>query len=78
MIAEFVGVQDYDLEEVIQATSIDNTREKRRQLAEKAGVEFREHILYNTGKKNTWETKLSKEVQEYYSSFHYSLEGQQF
>ena len=74
LIAEFLGIKDYDLDEVVKNTSIDVTREKRKKKFDDVGKPFFEQILYNKGKTNTWESKLNKETLDFYDSLSYKME----
>ena len=74
LIAEFLGIKDYDLDQVVKNTSIDVTREKRKKKFDDVGKPFFEQILYNKGKTNTWESKLNKETLDFYDSFSYKME----
>lgn len=74
LIAEFLGIKDYDLDQVVKNTSIDVTREKRKKKFDDVGKPFFEQILYNKGKTNTWESKLNKETLDFYDSLSYKME----
>ena len=74
LIAEFLGIKDYDLDQVVKNTSIDVTREKRKKKFDDVGKPFFEQILYNKGKTNTWESKLNKKTLDFYDSLSYKME----
>ena len=71
-IAEFIGVKNYDLEHVIETTSIDKTRQRRKEIWEKEnpGQHFREGVLYRKGTKNSWEEELSPAVIQKFDVLH--------
>ena len=67
-IAKHLNIKDYNLDEVMANTSIDNARQRRKEKMEKAGEPFFEQILYRSGKANSWQECLSNDVLELYES----------
>jgi len=65
-IAKFLGVENFDLDQVIENTSIDKTRQRRKEKVESQGVPFREGVVYRKGTSNSWKTALSEEVLDFY------------
>ena len=65
-IAAFLGISDYDLDEVVINSSIDKARARREAEFKKVGKKFHENILYNKGKANSWETLLNPETAKLY------------
>ena len=67
-IAGYLDIKDYNLDEVMTNTSIDNARQRRKEKMEKAGEPFFEQILYRSGKANSWQQCLTNDVLELYKS----------
>lgn len=67
-IADFLKIANYDLASVIEKTSIDKTRLRRKEQHEKDGKPFKEEaILYRKGG-SSWEEALSPDVIEKFNS----------
>ena len=68
-MADFLGVKDYNLDEVITNTSIDKARERAQAKLVEAGKDpaFMK-VLYRSGKSNSWKDCLSDEVLQLYES----------
>lgn len=68
-IAEYLGVKDYNLDEVITNTSIEKTRERAQEKLVKAGQNPSfVNVIYRAGKANSWEECLSADVLQLYES----------
>ena len=65
-IAKFLGIDNYNLETVIENTEIQNAKDRRKKRLTKAGMWFYDHAAYRTGKRNSWEEALSAETLRYY------------
>merc|ERR1719454_1287514 len=61
-IADFVGLTDYNIDQVIEQISVANTAERRRRLYEAAGTPFFEEICYRKGESKSWRQELSPET----------------
>lgn len=66
-IADFVGITDYNLKEVIENSSVPSTMERRRKKYEKYNREFGEIICYRKGQTGSWKDELSEETKKLYA-----------
>ena len=72
-IADYLGVKDYNLDEVITNTSIEKTRERATEKLVKAGLDpalqrMPMKVMYRQGKANSWKECLSDEILQLYES----------
>ena len=65
-IAHFLGIENYNLQNIIENTSIINATNRRQIHLEQAGKPFYEHYCYRTGKTNSWENSLTAETLQIY------------
>jgi len=68
-IAAFLGIENYNLDEVVTNTSIEKAKERRGEKLVKSGHTSgakEESILYRSGKANSWSGVLSEEVLQLY------------
>ena len=63
-IADFLGIESFDMSKVIEESSVKNTMERRRKKFAKAGVPFREVVCYRKGEIGSWREELSDETKE--------------
>ena len=64
-IADFLGVKNYNVAEIVENTSLENT--KKRRLAKSGNAEA-ESFLYRSGKSNTWKDCLTPETLQIYEN----------
>ena len=63
-IANFLGIESFDMDKVIEGSSVKNTMERRRKKFAEASVPFREIVCYRKGEIGSWREELSDEVKE--------------
>ena len=65
-MADFLGVQDYNLDEVITNTSVEKARERAQEnlVFDTAFM----NVLYRSGKANSWKECLSDDVLQLYEN----------
>ena len=61
-IGEFVGLTDYNMDEVIDQISVANTAARRKAKFEAAGAPFFEAVCYRKGESKSWREELSAET----------------
>ena len=68
-IADYLGIKNYNLAEVIINTSIEKTRERVQEKLLKAGQNPGiANVIYREGKANSWSECLSADVLQLYES----------
>jgi len=66
-LAEFIGITDYNLNDVIENSSIPATIERRKKKFEAANYPFYEMICYRKGETGSWREELSDETKRLYA-----------
>ena len=62
-IAKHLGIEKYNVQEVIENSSVEKTKELRKMKFENANRPFLEAICYRKGKNTSWKEELSIETQ---------------
>ena len=66
-IAEFLGVKNYNVDEIVENTSLENAKKRRIAKLGKADIGA-EKFLYRSGKTNSWKDCLTPETLEMYEN----------
>ncbi|CAG5110887.1 Oidioi.mRNA.OKI2018_I69.chr2.g5238.t1.cds [Oikopleura dioica] len=64
-LANFLNIEDPDIEKIIQNTSVESSSLNRAKVFEAAGKPFHEALCYREGKKETWKDVLTAETLAY-------------
>jgi len=65
-IIKFLGLEDINIDEIVEKTSIEKAREQRKAVYEKSGREFTEGKLFRAGKTASWKECLTPETLKVY------------
>lgn len=65
-VAQFLGIADYKMSDVVNGMSLAATVARRQAKFDAAGVDFRERRCYRTGQIGSWREELSDEMKAAY------------
>merc|ERR1712136_384051 len=75
-VADFVGLTDFNMEEVIDQISVANTIARRKAKFEAAGVPFWEIVCYRKGESKSWQQELSEKTKQMFEEKYPDLKHQ--
>jgi len=73
-IGEFVGLTNYNMDEVIDQISVSNTAARRKAKFDAAGFPFFEAVCYRKGESKSWREELSAETLAMFKAKYPNLE----